>query len=57
MITDRRSVLAGLALIAATPAAMAQAQKVAPATPLTDFAGVKTARTTTWGCSVRQRRR
>ena len=43
MITDRRSVLAGLALIAATPAAMAQAQKVAPATPVTHFAGVKTA--------------
>lgn len=43
MITDRRSILAGLALIAATPAAMAQAQKVAPATPITDFAGVKTA--------------
>ena len=43
MITDRRSVLAGLALIAATPAAMAQAQKAAPATPLTDFAGVNTA--------------
>ena len=43
MITDRRSILAGLALVAATPAAMAQAQKVAPATPITDFAGVKTA--------------
>ncbi len=43
MITDRRSILAGLALIAAAPAAMAQAQKVAPATPVTDFAGVKTA--------------
>ena len=43
MITDRRSILAGLALIAASPAAMAQAQKVAPATPVTDFAGVKTA--------------
>ena len=43
MITDRRSILAGLALIAAAPAAMAQAQKVAPATPLTDFAGVRTA--------------
>ena len=43
MITDRRSILAGLALIAASPAALAQAQKVAPATPVTDFADVKTA--------------
>lgn len=43
MITDRRSILAGLALIAASPAAMAQAEKVSPATPVTDFAGVKTA--------------
>ena len=43
MITDRRSILAGLALVATSPAAMAQAQKVAPATPVTDFAGVKTA--------------
>ena len=43
MITDRRSILAGLALVAATPAAMAQAQKVTPATPVTNFAEVKTA--------------
>ncbi len=43
MITDRRSILAGLVLIAATPAALAQAQKVAPATPATDFADIKMA--------------
>ena len=46
MITDRRSVLAGLALVAATPAAMAQAQTQAAAeltaAPM-NFADVKTA--------------
>ena len=46
MITDRRSILAGLALVAASPAAMAQAQTQAAAettsAPL-NFADVKTA--------------
>ena len=46
MITDRRSILAGLALIATSPAALAQAQKQAPgqltAAPM-NFAEVKTA--------------
>lgn len=46
MITNRRSILAGLAMIAAAPAAMAQAQKKAPAVlPVTpvNFADIKTA--------------
>lgn len=46
MITDRRSILAGLALIASTPVAMAQASKQAPAELTTapmNFAGVTTA--------------
>ena len=46
MITDRRSILAGLALVAAAaPAALAQTTRPAPelgAAPL-NFAGVKTA--------------
>ncbi len=46
LITDRRSIVAGLALLASTPVAMAQAAKPAPAqltaAPM-DFAGVKTA--------------
>ena len=46
MITDRRSLLAGLALMATTPAAMAQAQKQTPAELTTapmNFADIKTA--------------
>lgn len=46
MITDRRSIIAGLALVASAPVAMAQAVKQAPAkltaAPM-NFAGVKTA--------------
>ena len=46
MITDRRSILAGLAMVAAAPAVMAQAAKkaptVLPVTPV-DFADVRTA--------------
>ncbi len=46
MISDRRSILAGLAMIATTPVAMAQAQKQTPAeltaAPM-NFAEVKTA--------------
>ena len=46
MITDRRSIVAGLALLASTPVAMAQAAKPAPAqltaAPM-NFASVKTA--------------
>ena len=46
VITDRRSILAGLALVATTSAAMAQAQKQAPAeltaAPM-NFADIKTA--------------
>ena len=46
LITDRRSILAGLALIASAPVAMAQAAKQAPAeltmAPM-NFASVKTA--------------
>ncbi len=46
MITDRRSIIAGLALVAATPGAIAQTRRQTPAelgaAPM-DFAGVKTA--------------
>lgn len=44
MLTDRRSVLAGLALVAATPAAMAQAQRQGEmaAAPMMNLAEVKT---------------
>ncbi len=45
MITDRRSIIAGLALVAATPVAMAQTQRPTPelSTAPMNFVGVKTA--------------
>ena len=47
MFSNRRSILAGLALVAATPAAMAQAQRQArsemAASPMMSPADVKTA--------------